>query len=357
MDCFTRFTPCFAGVLVMLLWLNAPAANAQLFNKKCKAPSVPQPQWVENPGSLPSGHRYGTGSADYQKGQPYQKQLTLAKTQARADLSNQLLVAVKTEMERTVTSQSGAVKTDVRQRIVNESDLEIPSVETQQIWQNPKNCRLHTLVALPQATAILVTKKAELNQYANQAKNAALARATRQAALHNAMAIAKRYEFGRLPNSSASAELLREFTALQQQFTQSQASRRNAVMFMGKAEDQAIVQQVLPRINQHIAGSFLAGQCNSMGDCVQQATQTGAQYITIARAELPILQQGGLYVGQFSLTIELRDLRTGQSLMRTPAGQTVPVMNHSQYKVTMHSGIRRWLQKFPQGLAGLATAI
>lgn len=334
----------------VLIFLFSLSGHAALFGSDCpEAKEEKPPAWVTAGFSFQKkGYRFGFGEARYQNDSSYEALLKQAEQLARQDLVNGVHIEVdassgiSTLVENTRGGED--ITRSTQNRIETRSKLELPGLAIHQQWQNADTCSVFVQVRISEAMVGLVLQRTQAQTYLADARNDEKPVKLRLHAIDEAIRLANRYEFNKIPGGLSSDQMLREFNNLKSDL-QRISQRTNHVVYIVNqtaANDTAALQQLRKHLKAALPGSFETGKhCNSSASCLRQASETAANYATVALVGLSTSKQNGFWVGDFEVEITLWNLANNQRLY-TSGNKASRVMNRHKHKLTLEKGLHKW---------------
>ncbi|MFT6449722.1 MAG: hypothetical protein ACJAW8_002089 [Oleispira sp.] len=345
-------------LIVLVLTSAAPWASAGLFGSDCpETKESKKPAWVKAGFSFTdTNYRFGFGEARYFDDASYKALLKQAEQLARQDLVNSVHIEVDASSGITIlvedSEQGEEVKHRSENRIETRSKLELPGLPIHRKWQNADSCSVYVQVRISEAMIALVLKRTQAQAYLADARNDDKTVKVRLHAISEAIRLAKKHEFNKIPGSLSSAQMLREFKSLKADL-QRISSRNNHVVYVinqTSASDTHALSVLRNTMKTSVAGSFETGKsCISPSMCLQQAGQTSANYASIAVVNLSTSKQNGFWVGDFNVEMTLWDL-ADNSRKFSSGEKSSRVMNRHKHKLTLKKGLDKWLAQHEASL-------
>lgn len=343
---------------IVALLSVTPWANAALFGSDCpEAKESKEPAWVTRGFSFnQAGYRIGFGEARYYDDATYNKLLKQAEQLARQDIVNSVHITVDASSGITTLVESSEQGEDVshssENHIETRSKLELPGLPIHRKWQNADSCSVYVQVRISEAMVALVLNRTQAQAYLLDARNDDKTVKVRLQALNEAIRLAKKYEFNKIPGGLSSAQMLRDFEHLRADLQRISSLNNHVVYVINQtsANDTHALLVLRNTMKTSAAASFETGKtCNSPSICLQQAGQTSANYASIAVVTLNTSRQNGFWVGDFSVEMALWDLANNSRLFST-GEQSSRVMNRHKYKLTLKKGLNKWLAQHKTSL-------
>lgn len=344
--------PLFSVLSFTLAMLFSPAAFA-IWGADCKPSTSSKPYWINTPGKLPVTHVYGIGMAEHQ--QDSRKQTEQAILNAKAQLAANIESEVWAEYQREdrIHGTQHSSRTESYQK--SSSIVKIPGIKPQESWMD-NDCRLHVLLAIPEATRRLLSQKALMEQYQARAQDSSTAIPERLKAIDSAINIATRNDFSRLPNSLGSKHLLKQHCQLRHQVSSLMSSQNTGLFWIGNdAPEVDIRTHLIPALTPKVSGIAYRGHCSNLADCLKTAQQQGVQHALVAHSQLNFQRKGPFYQGLFQMQLELYNATSGKKRFGTSNHhRQANIIHHQQQQMNKGVGIQKWLNQHPAAFQELS---
>ncbi len=344
-------------IALLLACLNT-TASAGLFGSDCPDVQLSKkPVWVISGFEYQkNGYRYGFGEARFKKDHGYEQLLKQAEQQARQDLVNSIHIKIDASTGVSTLVESGVggekIKRLSQNTVETSSKLDLPGLPIHQQWQDAENCTLYVQVRIDNAMVALVLQRTQAETYLADAQNENKQVKLRLHAINEAIRLAKKYEFNRIPAGLSSEQMLRQFGHVRKDL-QRIIDQNNHVYFIvnnTQTLDSNALSTLRSTMESAMSGSFETGkQCASPAICLSQAGKTSASYASIAVVGMDASKQNGFWIGNFEIEISLWDLADNSRLFNSGV-LSARVMNRHQHKLTISSGLSKWMQLHKKSL-------
>ncbi len=344
--------------ITLLFVCLSTAANASLFGSDCSdVQSSKKPAWVKSGFEYQEdGYRYGFGEARFKKSGSYEQLLKQAEQQARQDLVNSIHIKVDASTGVSTLVEKGVggeqVKHLSQNTVETSSKLDLPGLPIHQQWQDSETCTLYVQVRIDNPMVALVLQRTQAETYLADAQNEHKQVKLRLHAIEEAIRLAKKYEFNRIPAGLSSGQMLRQFGHVRKEL-QRLIEQNNHVFFIvnnTKAVDTSALSALRGAMKSAMSGSFETGkQCATPAICLSQAGKTSANYASVAVVRMDASKQNGFWIGNFEIEMSLWDLADNSRLFNSGVLST-RVMNRHQHKLTINSGLSKWMQLHKKSL-------
>ena len=356
--CFPQHRYRYRYSLLGLVFFLSSSVQADWFGSDCSnAIESAKPEWVtQGFDAQQSGFRIGFGEARYRDNAHYKDLLDEAENRARKDIANSVQVEVTSVTDITThldeTLQWTQYSQQTHSTLKSHSYIDLPGLPIAKKWQDADSCNVYVQVRIAELLLQQVIKKAQAELYYEEAGDIAKPIKARVFSIREAIAIAKRHEFGDIQGSKSSTQLIDQYEQRFKELKEIAKKHSHAIFLINQTSDQntLALNPLKQALKSSLPGSFEVNKpCTSSNTCLRLANETPANFASIASVEMNLVKQNGFWLGQFTVELSRWDLSNNH--LNDKSGKlVVTVMNRHKHKLTLDKIMAKWLKANGQKL-------